>query len=655
MSKSPYCLKYFYISCLAIILLLFSFVACHNPNITQQNNKSDAISKKDSAHVVTLKRNAAQNAIVDSALAINQNIIELAKAKGYEQLLFDTYLKTALTYSNKKDDIQTGKKYIDSAAVLPAAIEEQNKPTLELSKGILYKNTDSSAAFIRNALKRENLLSTENKILAYSTLTYFFITRKNYLYANEYALKGYNTLNRLNYPEKNLDAIVFLNNLYLISSSLKDSAAAFDYLQKALAINNLHFPENGNLNVYQNLGKYYLSISKYDSAEKYFSKFEERIEQGFGKEYKFYPYTYFAEVALAQKDLRLADAFLNKAAWFLHPDSVQDPFIQFDYFETLYQLEKQLGNPIAALSALEKRTIYNEQLNNQDAGQQLAFLQNQLKQTEAEKAIQEKQNKINRQRWYNIMLIISCIAISIIAAIIIMYWRKRKQLESQKLQRLQKEAALEKAALLIETENKERKRIARELHDEMGSTITSIGLTVPHLKKIKNIPERLVDIIERNSKALTQQTREIVWSLNEGNDNLESLVAYIYHHARQFLTDNNFELSYSAPETIAKLSIEGFRRRYIFQAVKEILNNTVKHSNGSEVVITIELKDDKLLIFIKDNGIGLPQKEPSMGNGLKNIDHNIKSVNGTVHIKSDHRGTAYSLNIDMQNSLLLKL
>ncbi len=633
------------ISFLRLLFLLWLLGVCACKTKTKQEADFDANNTGGSAVVDSLILKA-KSASPDETLVLLYQIKQLASVTENEDLLFYAFNRSALIYSTNKDDFDAAKKQLDSAAQLNIAKSEKELAALNLRYGMIYKYSDSSVYFIKKALRERELLSVDDQRLAYATLAIFFYNHKNNVFADQY-VHDYLCLPIDNQNIAHIrDRISVLNTSYLIKANLNDSAAAFAALQEALLTSEKHFPENVNFSVYQNMGKYYLSRQVFDSAYFYFSKFAHRLKRDFDKDYAFYPYTYYAEIALAQQDYALSKKYLDTAVSYLNPDKVQDPFIQFEYFQTLSELEKKLNNTDAALLALEKSNLYKDQLNNQDAGQQLIFLQNQIKEAEADKAIQERQNKLDRQRWYTLGLLAGCIAIITIATISILYWRKAKQLESEKLAQAKKQAELEKASLLIEVEHKERKRIAKELHDEMGSTITSIGLATRSLKRVKGLPEKPVEILERNSNALTQQAREIVWSLNDKNDNLRSLISFIHHHATQFLTDANFELQYSEPELVPEITVESYKRRYIFQTVKEILNNAVKYSKGTAITLVVEMSNQQLTINIKDNGIGLPKTNNTIGNGLLNIVSNIEALNGRVNFFSDD-GTLIQLNIPL--------
>jgi signal transduction histidine kinase len=111
----------------------------------------------------------------------------------------------------------------------------------------------------------------------------------------------------------------------------------------------------------------------------------------------------------------------------------------------------------------------------------------------------------------------------------------------------------------------------------------------------------------------------IIWSMNPGNDSVNSLVAYIRSYASEYL--DNFDILYhiNVPAEIPEKDVSGVKRRNIFLVLKESLNNLMKHANASEVTITIQFTDH-MLLEISDNGKGIDKdKLNQFGNGLKNM------------------------------------
>ena len=127
----------------------------------------------------------------------------------------------------------------------------------------------------------------------------------------------------------------------------------------------------------------------------------------------------------------------------------------------------------------------------------------------------------------------------------------------------------------------------------------------------------------------------IIWTMSSSNDTVESLVAYIRTHALDFFENTNVECRFIMPETIPNIPLSGEKRRNIFLAVKEALNNILKHAKANTVTIEV-LVTDKLYISIQDDGVGVDmEKLRRFGNGLKNMKSRLEHINGKFSIENN--------------------
>ena len=202
------------------------------------------------------------------------------------------------------------------------------------------------------------------------------------------------------------------------------------------------------------------------------------------------------------------------------------------------------------------------------------------------------------------------------------YATKRRM--QRKLELLERRHALEK----------ERGRIAKDIHDDLGSSLTRImmlgeraaeGLTRsedvrPHVDKIVSSARRTVEALD-----------EIVWAVNPTNDTLEGLVEYISHYADEFFENTNVSCRLEIPATLPAFTLEAEVRHDLFLVVKEAFNNIIKHSGATRVSVQVSATADALQIIIEDNGCGLPAdpKAPGRkGNGLANMRKRIEGLRG---------------------------
>jgi signal transduction histidine kinase len=189
---------------------------------------------------------------------------------------------------------------------------------------------------------------------------------------------------------------------------------------------------------------------------------------------------------------------------------------------------------------------------------------------------------------------------------------------------------------------KERTRIATDMHDDLGAGLSQIKFLSEAIgmKRQKHLPiEEEVSSIRSFSDEMIDKMGEIVWALNEKNDTLNDLLSYTRSYAVEYLAQNGINCHVDEPENIPQIDLSGEFRRNIYLTAKEALHNIVKHAQASEVWIQIEI-DRGITIKIKDNGIGIDNSTPnSFGNGLTNMKNRIEELRGRFEIKSKN-GTA---------------
>ncbi len=206
---------------------------------------------------------------------------------------------------------------------------------------------------------------------------------------------------------------------------------------------------------------------------------------------------------------------------------------------------------------------------------------------------------------------------------------------------------------IITTKERERERIARDLHDEIGPRLTQIKLVSETVKqKITpddEIREKLDELSAASGNAFST-FKEIVWALNPMNNTLEELATYIGQCTSDFLSTANIRCRLELPPEFPYIEISYDTRRNIIMAVKESLNNIVKHAGASIVNVELNVVDRNLVVKIIDDGRGFNiTKRNPYGNGLKNIHYRIESFGGKVTIDSQiDSGTTIMMHIPFE-------
>lgn len=214
--------------------------------------------------------------------------------------------------------------------------------------------------------------------------------------------------------------------------------------------------------------------------------------------------------------------------------------------------------------------------------------------------------------------------------------------------RQRKEAELQRAA------EQERSRIARDLHDDLGSSLTEISLLAglgQSQMELAATRERF-DEIAGKSRSLVNSLDAIVWAADPEEDAMEPFADYLAGHARVFLESSGLACRFKVPIDFPPVKLGGRVRHDLFLAVKETLNNVVRHAQATEVEFGLHLNGSRLEILIADNGRGFDPQVVARGNGLANLRERLAGLGGTCSIESTPgKGSRVKLSLDLKSSL----
>jgi signal transduction histidine kinase len=202
-----------------------------------------------------------------------------------------------------------------------------------------------------------------------------------------------------------------------------------------------------------------------------------------------------------------------------------------------------------------------------------------------------------------------------------------------------REAALEKQKAI----EKERNRIAADMHDDMGSGLTKITYLSQVVSANQQQNEQLTKI-NQTSAELIENMGEIIWAMKPENNTIEELLIYIKSYTVDYCANNNLNCTIDLPEKLYERIVPGENRRNIFLAIKEILHNIVKHAKAKNVAIKASFDNKEWVVQIKDDGIGMEasqMEKTKKGNGMRNLQKRLESVHGTIEVISDNGTTIY--------------
>lgn len=193
-----------------------------------------------------------------------------------------------------------------------------------------------------------------------------------------------------------------------------------------------------------------------------------------------------------------------------------------------------------------------------------------------------------------------------------------------------------------------RNSIARDLHDEIGSTLTSIKIlsqvSKNNLLKDNEKAATMLTQITDQSEQMQQVMSDIVWAITPDNDKLKNMLTYMREYANHILEPRNIAAKFIVNENLLDQSLDMKQRRDVFLIYKEAVNNVVKYAKASVVTITLSKDADGMLLKIQDDGQGFDTTTIKRSNGLKNMEKRAEGLGGFAKITSQKEiGTTISI------------
>lgn len=266
---------------------------------------------------------------------------------------------------------------------------------------------------------------------------------------------------------------------------------------------------------------------------------------------------------------------------------------------------------------LENMTVLKEKFESEKRDQEIALLKSNM----------ELENSRSRRRMqFQIFIIILFLASLIFSYLLFNRYKLKRELNEQVL----------------------RNQISSDLHDEIGSTLSSIDINsrIALLKaEDKEVVASQLQKIHQNTLAIMDNLSQIVWSINPKNDSLEKLIFRMKDFAAEILEPLGIQYAFHQENIPSEFNLNPVTRKNIYLIFKESVNNCAKYSEAREVTISLEVKNNMLFIEISDDGKGFDyQKNMDKSNGLQNMNNRAKEMQGKLKIITEpEKGTKIKL------------
>ncbi|MBS1650447.1 MAG: tetratricopeptide repeat protein [Bacteroidetes bacterium] len=509
-------------------------------------------------------------------------------------------------------------------------------------------------------------------------------------------IKAYNNLGIVNQQLGNYsDEIKFYEKALKLAQAIKDTLIqssvinnigetmmrqenyelALTWNLKNLKLRELIRDEDGITSTQINIANAYFKLKNIVNAEKYYRLVKPKIEKTKNNYYKsiFYlDYGVFlkdlnkfneaieaislsisASNAIGDKDgilvnmLNLADIYsmqkkFSEAIKTYHQTltiskNIKNPLWEKQSYSGLNTSYYSMGEYKKAYDAFYKYDSIKEYIKNSELREKVSELEKKYKTQELTDKNALLQNEIfikkieSKQQKTIVISLLILLLILLTAAFLFYKLNRSKQL-------------IELRSATIKAEESERMRIAKDIHDDLGSGLTKLRFMSEALKTEEQNVQKIILNINESSNQLVDSLKDLIWVMNKENSTLENLISRIREFSNQYLEDCSLELKFIAPAQIPENKINIEVSRNIFMIVKESLQNIVKHAKAKNVIIEVLLSDVALEILISDDGCGI-KNENKTGNGLLNMSSRAKQINAIFNINSSSSGTKIKLNI----------
>lgn len=227
---------------------------------------------------------------------------------------------------------------------------------------------------------------------------------------------------------------------------------------------------------------------------------------------------------------------------------------------------------------------------------------------------------------------------------------QRDKIDKQKIKDLENDVKINSMQSVIEGQELERERIAKDLHDSLGGLLSAIKLQFEKVRGDSNFEE---DEDFNNAQGLldtaVDEVRTISRNLQPGSLNDMGLVAAINDLVNRYVGEAYPEIDFQH-YNITK-DLDNMFATSIYRIIQELLNNAIKYANANEILIQLNREEDEIIISVEDDGVGFNTKSFEKGMGLENVQSRVKYLKGDLQIDSQENiGTSYLIHVKMENA-----
>ncbi|MEO9891989.1 sensor histidine kinase [Aurantibacter sp.] len=535
---------------------------------------------------------------MDSSRYYLNNALKIGKLKKDTLLLRYAYTNYALTLM---DDTDFDEKVQVSLEVIKLA--QDNNYYLaeaEYNLGVVYGNAGYDSLglkYFKRALTSSEI-GENNKFLSYTLMNLV-------LYSFE---------------SNNLDeAKAYLDKMSTLCEKMKLPKVCFNY--------------------YQRLGAYYDKVEIFDNAEKAYLNAIQEVENMNSPYHQMYSHISLGEHYVLAGNLEKAIQSFDKFEKINENNPTRS--LEFWAFKQRAEAEKLIGNHEISNKYLEKYIKINDSLNSEKNKTSIANAEAKYQTVIKDKEIAEQKLALaeskSKTRTMNILIV------SLLLGSILLWFsfRQRQKRMQQQLVTIEREQEVRTLESLMEGEEKERLRIAKELHDGVNGDLAAIKFKLASLLETNNqVINEAVAMIDTSSEQVRAISHNLVPPSLRDFNLLEAVGTYCENMNSVHQPEITFQHLGNA------IVLNKKQEANLFRIVQELVTNSIKHAKAKEIHVQLSNVENNLQLTVEDDGKGFDENNVNGdGIGMQNVKSRVEYLNGLMDVKSDGKGTSITITI----------
>ncbi len=575
----------------------------------------------------------------DSSQFAHQQALSIAQKFNYENEIAETYQGMAMNFMRQSKP-DSARAYLQQALTIWIRLEDTVKQAgIYLNLGNVFLDETNYFEALNQFIKAEKIFEGSVKDAdglskALCNIGNIEAILGNYSQAVDYTQRAMK-LSKETGNELNVAYCHRLMGRILRKSAAYDKAMAA--YQEAIKIYKRRGDKRNESETHQNIANIYYDLHQYNNALAEYYKSLQIAQSISNSSLVAYSYSGIGFAWYELKKFNLAIAYFDSSMF--KAKETNNRYLIMDAYQVISDIHQQQNHYREGLkfhqlySELKDSLVQEE--NRQGAAEMEAKYQNVKKQTEIELLKKDQQLKnvsLQQNRTAQTAMVVAFILLIIIGLLAFtrhrLIYQAKRQMEIEHM----------------------RNEIARDLHDDMGSTLSSIHI-ISQLALRENHAEpsgKYFQSISENSAKMMESMSDMVWSINPDNDSLQKMLAKMKEFSAEILEPKNMSYQFQGEETLNGTVLDVAQRKNIFLIFKESINNAAKYSEGSSVDIHFSQVANDLLLTIRDNGKGFDCTKIQNGNGLKNMKARAIEINAQLNLEViEGQGTTLKLKLPL--------